>query len=196
VRRVQRHAKRHGVVLSPFLSPCLHNFDIAHNLSQLQRGTKVVISLRNPAERAFSDWKWTLLQSARRRAEQTPFLASFPAFIAQALDIFPAMALPTFNVLQEGIYCGAVQHWVRCFGSDNVMVLNVADYFRDRDAYLRKVQQFVGLPYVPTPAFHGRINENPINTEPPDPQTLDRLRQFYRPYNEQLWGVLGEQFGW
>jgi hypothetical protein len=195
-REVQRHARRHGTALSPFLSPCLHCFDIAYNLSQLARGTKVVINLRNPVARAFSDWKWTLLQTDRRQAQQLPFLATFPAYVAKALETFPAFALPTANVLQEGIYVKAVQHWLQCFGSKNVMVLNVADYFADRNAYLRKVQEFVGLPYVATPEFKSRVNENPVMTEPADPQTLERLRLFYRPYNEQLWSVLGQQFAW
>jgi hypothetical protein len=195
-RCVRRHAERHGIALSPFLSPCLHSFDIAYNLSQLDRNTKVVISLRNPVDRAFSDWKWTLLQTDKRLAETIPFLSTFPAYIDKALEIFPAVALPTANVLHEGIYSKAVKHWLQCFGSDGVMVLNVADYFRDRDEYLRSVQEFVGLPYVATPAFDTKINENPISTVPPDEETMDRLRQFYRPYNDQLWNVLGRQFAW
>lgn len=195
-RGVQRHARLHGMALSPYSSPCLHSFEIAYNLAQLNRNIKVVISLRNPVARAFSDWKWTLLQTDRAQASQLPYLASFPAYIAAALDIFPALASPTGNVLHEGIYVKAVQHWLQCFGSQNVLVLDVAEYFADRHAYLRKVQEFVGLPDVPTPAFNTRVNENPLVTDPADPQTLDRLRQFYRPYNEQLWSVLGRHFPW
>jgi hypothetical protein len=195
-REVHRHARRHGMALSPFSSPCLHSFEIAYNLSQLNRNTKVVISLRNPVARAFSDWKWALLQTERRQAQKLPSLASFPGYIAAALEVFPALASPTGNVLQEGIYVKAVQHWQKCFGAGNVRVLDIADYFGDRDAYLRTVQEFIGLPYVARPPFNVRVNENPVVAGPADSQTLDRLRQFYRPYNEQLWGVLGRHFAW
>lgn len=194
--QVQRHAQRHGTALSPFSSPCLHSFEIAYNLAQVNRNTKIVISLRNPVARAFSDWKWTLLQTDRQEAQQLPSLRTFPAYVAAALDVFPALASPTGNVLQEGIYVKAVQYWQQCFGSENVMVLDVADYFADRDGYLRQVHEFVGLPHVPSPAFKTRVNENPLATEPADPGALDRLRQFYRPYNEQLWAVLGRHFPW
>lgn len=199
VRQKIQHASRYGSALSPFLAPYLHKMDLAYNLSQVQPDTKIILTLREPAERVFSQWKWEVFLSGKNRAGELPFLTSFSAYVDKALAFFPEFPMYTathFDPLQTSIYWKAVSYWMECFGRDNVLVLNVDDYFFDNNRFLSQIYEFVGLPSFECPAFDSRINENPIVLQSPDAESMLRLREFFKPYNEKLWLLLGKQFDW
>lgn len=193
------HAQHHGISLSPYFTPALHHMEVPYTFSRLRPDTKVVITLRDPVERFVSHWKWEVFLAGRCVASSLPFLSTFSAYVDRSLAVFPN--LPMFSsVLLSGIsasiYWEAVRWWMECFGSENVLVLDVGDYFRDRNALLHKVQDFVGLPRVTIPAYTRRANENPLRFPPPDDVSIAKLRRFFEPHNEKLWQVIGKEFEW
>ena len=198
-REKRRHAERHGIALSPYLTPCLHWLAYPHMLSQARPNTKIVITLRNPAERVFSQWKWEVLFSGKTRASALPFLSTFASYVDMSLQLYPEYPMYTacgFGALQTSIYWRAVTVWIERFGAQNVLILDTAEYFQDPDSTLRRIQEFVGLPYVQIPTFGAKVNENPIRSPPADEHSMSRLREFFRPANERLWEVIGQRWNW
>jgi hypothetical protein len=198
-KQKQRHLERHGAALAPYFVPALHSMEVAHNLSRVKPDTRIVLILRNPVERTFSQWKWEVFLAGKRRLVNHPFLTTFRTYVDTALELFPESEMPSicgFPVLQTSIYWRNVNYWIKCFGRDNVLVLDVEDYFRDRNGSLRTIQAFVGLPWVPMPAFTHRINENPVPLPPPEEDTMAKLTGFFAPHNEKLWTAIGANFGW
>ena len=90
----------------------------------------------------------------------------------------------------------AVETWIECFGRNNVVVLNITDYFSDPNMFMRRVQEFVGLPPLVIPPPKNRTNENPIEAPPPSKQAIAKLQDFFTPYDDRLWQVIGERFEW
>jgi hypothetical protein len=198
-RQKKDHAARHGLALSPFLAPYLHWMELTYNLSQAQPNTKIVLILRDPVKRVFSHWKWDVFISGKKRTSELPFLTSFPAYVDKALEVFPEYPMYTttgFDVLQTSIYWKAASYWMECFGRENVLVLDVADYFSDSNGFLNQIYEFVGLPDFECPVSNNKINENPIVLPPPDEESMAKLSEFFKPYNEKLWPLLGKEFDW
>jgi hypothetical protein len=193
---VRRHMRRHGVALCPFVAPYLHRIDIPIILAAIRPETKIVITLRNPAELIFSDWKWHLLHRERRLVEKVPFLTTFAAFVDKALELFPELPVPFYPGLHCGIYANSVSQWILAFGKKNVRVCDVADYFRDRNAYLLRLEAFLGLPHVPLPQHLPVANRNPVEVPMADPASIAKLREFFEPYNRRLWNVIGTTYSW
>jgi len=195
----KKHTEAFGLSLSPYFMPSLHFMQVPYSLSRLKRNTKVVITLREPAERLFSHWKWELLLSGKGLARGLPFLSTFSAYVDKSLAVFPDFPMFTscgLSGIAGSIYWEAVRYWIECFGSENVLVLDSGDYFRDRNQFLHTIQDFVGLPRMSLPANLKRINENPLPLPPPDAESMLKLRGFFRPYNEMLWVVMGKEFLW
>ena len=198
-RQKARHAQRHGLSLSPYLHPSLHWIEVPHTLAQARPGAKIVIVLRDPIKRLYSHWKWELFLSGKTRAERLPFLTTFDAYVDKSLEMhghgimFTASGAPG---LIHSIYWKAVEDWIECFGRDNVIVLNIADYFSDSIAFMRRIHEFVGLPPMDIPQPRSRTNENPIQAPPPSKHAIARLQDFFSPYNDKLWEVIGEHFDW
>lgn len=197
-RQKKNHAKRHGAAMSPFCVPCLSKLDIPYRLSQIKPDMKVVIVLREPAERLYSHWKWEVLLAGKRYVESLPFLSTFSAYVDMSLSVYGC--LPTNNPcsargLEMSIYWRAVEHWMTCFGKANLLVLDVREYFDDRLPVLHRIQSFVGLPYFDNP-FLEKTNANPLQLPPADEESMEKLRTFFQPHNERLWQIIGKKFAW
>jgi hypothetical protein len=198
-RQKARHAQLHGLSLSPYLHPSLHWMEVPYNFSRARPDAKIVIVLRDPVKRLYSHWKWELFLAGKRRAERLPFLATFDAYVNTSLEFHNDGLMYTAcgaRGLIHSIYWKAVQNWIEQFGENNVVVMNIDDYFADQHAFMQRIQEFIGLPPVEIPQPQKRTNENPIQTPPPDKETIAKLKQFFLPYNRKLWPIIGKQFDW
>src|SRR6185312_2488114 len=193
---VQRHAMRHGVALCPLVGPYLHSLDIPFALSSICPDTKIVITLRNPADLMFSQWKWLVLHKEKHLVHRVPFLESFSAYVNKLLELHSEAPGPFVATLLIGIYASSVAHWIRAFGAQNVRVVDAAAYFESRNIFFNSLEQFLGLPHVSLPERLPVTNCNPLKAMAPDPETLAKLRAFYAPYNQRLWEIIGTTFPW
>ncbi len=196
VKAVKRRARRYGLALCPFIAPYLHILDIPTVLSTHRPHTKVVINLRNPVDLVFSEWKWIVLHTTQQLLERVPFIATFPAFVDKALELFPEAPAPFYPGLHYGIYATSVGHWLRAFGKQNVRIFDVADYFTDRNAYFDRLQEFLDLPHISLPTRLSVTNRNPLTGLKPDLQASAKLKGFFEPYNRRLWEVIDTQYSW
>ena len=198
-RERARHTKRFGLALSPYLHPSLHRMEVPYSLRYSRPDAKIVIVLRNPIERLYSHWKWELFLSGSIRAKKLPFLATFGQYVDKSLGMHEEGLMYSAcdaEGLTHSIYGNAVRNWIDCFGRNNVLVLNVEDYFSDQAAFMDEVYSFVGLPKMNLPKFESRTNENPLRTPPPEDETIEKLRNFFAPHNENLWKIIDKKFDW
>ncbi|MGZ8236809.1 MAG: sulfotransferase domain-containing protein [Methylobacter sp.] len=192
-------AARNGLALTPFLAPYLHWMELIYNLSRERPDAKIVLTLRDPVKRFYSQWKWEVFMAGKERSNKLPFLNSFPAYVDKALSVFPEYPMFTtcgLEPLQTSIYWKAVSYWIECFGQNNVLVLDVQDYFSDSNKFLNQLYDFVELPPFEIPEFKDRVNENTIMLPPADEESIAKLRTFFEPYNQKLWHLLGKEFDW
>jgi len=200
VREKERVAAKYGAALSGYLGPFLPWLQLPESYHRARPDGKVIIMLRDPVSRGYSQWKWEyLVNGGRRRRRVIKPFPTFKAFVDSNLAVFPAFAMDMFWTSpfpHSGIYHTFVKFWIDTFGRDNVLILKVEDYFQDRSRSLVEAYEFLGLPALSLPEIDFRVNENPLQLPPPDEESLQKLSDFYRPYNEQLWDVLGKELDW
>lgn len=187
-----------GMVRSGYLYPDLNNIRLAEKLYDINPNAKVIITLRDPVKRAYSHWKWELFLGGIM-VKEMPYMEQYSSYIERALDFHPSIRLESFcgfPLLNTGIYHKAVERWINTFGNENVLVLDVAEYFTDRHAASEKVQAFLEIPVVEIPELSVKMNENPLTFPPPDKETENALAAFYKSYNEKLFEVIGKRFDW
>jgi hypothetical protein len=184
-----------------YLDPTLNRLSVMNTLYDLNPECKVIITLRNPVARAYSYWKWEVFRGGERlkNNKNGEYFKSFSEYIERALDLFPSLRMETVTgglVLENGIYYKAVEHWINRFGRENVLVLDVAEYFSNRQPTLEKIQKFLDLPVVNIPEYGKKANENPIKLPPPEQKTKSLLAEFYQPYNQKLFDLIETEFNW
>lgn len=188
-----------GQALAGFFDPLLHDVPLIDNFSELRPQGKVIIMLRDPVDRAYSHYKWDLFLNTKVGLGATRYGRSYAEYIGLALDMFPAppppTTLPSMPVLGTGIYVNAVSRWLDAFGKDNVRIVSANDFFGDISKTVCDIHEFLGLPPV-EPVRHHILNKNPLEFPKPDDESIARLREFYRPWNEKLFTLLDRDLGW
>lgn len=152
----------------------------------------LIILLRDPATRAFSHHRMFL----RFREEGRDFAMHTRSF---AEDMDAGMAAVAAGGADEfvspGCYIKNLQRWEQHFPQEQIRVYWTEMLEQAPEKVLDEVQQWLGLPTYD----YGDLLQQRFNQAPPaeaDPETLARLRAFYRPYDAALAEHLGRQVPW
>jgi len=179
---------------------------------------RLVALLRDPTERAISHWNWRVNRGQEKRSfeeaadEELAALADLPPGGSGEIptDAEPEGGLggrsgayarvgATPRVrryqayLARGIYLEQVRRWHAIFPREQLLLLVSEQYFADPEPSLARLWAHLDLPVVPTidPVRNARKKKSEVR-----PETIDRVRDFFRPHNAALEAYLGEPMGW
>ncbi|XP_048871776.1 heparan sulfate glucosamine 3-O-sulfotransferase 3A1 [Brienomyrus brachyistius] len=173
----------------------------------MSRDTKLIVVVRDPVTRAVSDYTQTLSKKP-----------DIPTFESLTFRNRSAGLIDTsWSAVQIGIYAKHLDNWLRFFPLRQMLFVSGERLISDPAGELARVQDFLGLKRIVTDK-HFYFNQTkgfPClkkaegSSKPhclgktkgrthPDiqPQVLQRLRQFYRPFNMKFYQMTGHNFGW
>jgi hypothetical protein len=170
-----------------------------HRLATLLPEAKLLVALRNPIERAYSQF-----QMSRREGEEE--LESFADAVAvedRRLDPERARAMkdPRYNswpigcwsYLMRSRYAEQLERWFELFPRERFHFVTLEQLSAEPQLALDGVHEFLGLPP------HRHEDLQPLHTAAYDPmpaETLASLTDYFRPHNERLYEMVGIDFGW
>ncbi|XP_041978030.1 heparan sulfate glucosamine 3-O-sulfotransferase 3B1 isoform X2 [Aricia agestis] len=173
---------------------------------------KLIVVVRDPVTRAISDYT----QSASKRPSLPRFedLALINATVGwggpwSVID-------SSWPPLRLGIYARPLRRWIRRFPRSRILFISGERLVLDPAAEMARVQKFLGLKIVITeknfyfnstkgfPCLYKSesstphcLGKNKGRSHPfIDPVVIERLREFYKPYNERFYELSGINFGW
>ena len=168
---------------------------------------KVVIVLRNPVDRAFSNWAFAMWRN--RVTNVIPF-ETYMAQDMQALTRSGVLnasspeeedkAWTSYRTIRnEGsigrsLYEIQLRQWFQALediGRDpktQVHILRSDDLKNDIQGTMSKVHDFLGIPHAPVLTEKEMVVTN--YSEPMKNQTREKLEKFYDPYNQRLYKLL------
>ena len=128
---------------------------------------------------------------------------------------------PAFSYLRHGIYANYILNWLKLFPKEQLLILHTKELYNNRDNVLDKTFEFLDLPKH---RIENRIEKNKIDKIRPlagrqqniyknidsktqtlfntqdypemKPKTRKFLQDFFRPYNEKLFEIIGKRFDW
>jgi len=192
--RVRGRTFRTGEASAEYLS----HPDVAGNVAAVCPGARLVVMLRDPVRRAWSDY-----QMFRRAGAEA---LEFPDIVRRSLAwlgdedfsaLLPALARVRHHPLRyvlKGLYARSLAPWLERFDRKALLVLSSEAFFADPGRELARAQTFLGL--EPQSWDDYPVRREGGYGEEPDAQSVAALRAFYRPHNEALYRLLGEDFGW
>lgn len=156
---------------------------------------RLLVLLRDPALRAASHWAWCLRQCGEERSFREAVEAEIGApGEGGGLRIPRDKRVNDPLVVRRGIYQPQIERWRTHFPDDQLLVIQSERWFGEPGAVMDEVCDYLGLPrrdHLP------RVMRNRNKPhEPYDPEVLARLREFYRPHNEELARYLDMPLDW
>lgn len=194
----------------------LNNLDVPEKIFKYNKNAKIVILLREPVSWAYSAWnmykqfaekdqEYKLWRAKRaisiyEREKFIKFLnhrpfPNFETLVNQEVDegylnnYYP-------HIIQRGIYVEQVKLYIELFGAENVLIFE-SNYFKNNKTVVtNKVLESLGLNSLDIEPdnlkpVHLRQYESPI-----DKITAQKLKEFYKPYNEELFSLINQKFNW
>jgi len=159
---------------------------------------KLIALLRNPVERAYSHYNY--IQQVSKET------LSFDDAINKEINALDGntkktadetehsqQIYPHRNYIARGRYIEQIPRLYKFFSDENILILKSEDFFTDTPTIFQKTLKFLDLPAWELNNYtifkKGKYSE--IN-----PETRNKLEQYYHPYNQELYEFLNRDFGW
>lgn len=176
-------------------------------ISAMSRDTKLIVVVRDPVTRAISDYTQTL--------SKKPDIPTFESLTFK--NRTTGLIDTSWSAIQIGIYAKHLDNWLQFFPMGQILFVSGERLISDPAGELGRVQDFLGLKRIITDK-HFYFNQTkgfPClkkaegsskphclgktkgRTHPNiDPEVVQRLRDFYRPFNMKFYQMTGHNFGW
>jgi hypothetical protein len=167
-------------------------------ISELLPEVKIIILLRNPVDRAYSQYHHevegrceTLSFEDAIRMEEERLRGEFDKIMKD--EHYKSWRYDHNSYLLRGIYVDQLKRVYNYFNKSQVLILKSEDYFKDSQATFEKALQFLGLPVWQPNDFK---KANVGSYQKMDPAVRSRLLDYFEPHNHRLYDYLGINFGW
>ncbi|KAJ8390707.1 hypothetical protein AAFF_G00100870 [Aldrovandia affinis] len=169
--------------------------------------TRLIVVVRDPVTRAISDYTQTL--------SKKPDIPTFESLTFK--NRTTGLIDTSWSAVQIGIYAKHLDNWLQYFPMRQILFVSGERLISDPAGELGRVQDFLGLKRIITDK-HFYFNQTkgfPClkkaegsskphclgktkgRTHPNiDPEVVQRLRDFYRPFNMKFYQMTGRIFGW
>jgi hypothetical protein len=170
----------------------------ADRLADTLPNSRIIVMLRNPVDRAYSHYSH-IHRVGREPLSFEDAIATEPERLAGEAERI--MADPNYSTfthvhysyLARGRYAEQLPRWLERFSRDQMLFLASEDLSRDPGAAFQRTLAFLGLKAW-TPGQFSIFKQG--SYEQMAPTTRRKLVDYFRPYNQQLYDLLGMKFDW
>jgi sulfotransferase family protein len=168
----------------------LYHPRVPRRVAELLPDVKLIVLLRDPVARAYSNYQ----MSVRHGRESSTFAQAIRRELAhlggRAITRTSLEDCAAIPYLQRGVYVEQLKNWLAYFDREQLQVLDSRQFHAHPLATLSTTAtEFLGLPRWSHGEYHEHHEEG-VKDPPMDPEVREQLKEFFRPYNEELYDLL------
>lgn len=181
--------------------------EVPARIYTMSKDTKLIVVVRDPVTRAISDYTQT--------RSKKPDIPSFESLTFKNMSA--GLIDTTWSAVQIGMYAKHLERWLLHFPMEQLLFVSGERLISDPAGEMVRVQDFLGIRRVVTeknfhfnPAKGFPCLKRPEGNSKPhclgktkgrthpniDPEVVQRLRDFYKPFNNKFYQMTGHDFGW
>ena len=161
---------------------------------------KLLLVVRNPIDRAYSHYQMKVDQEIESIQTFEEAIEREEERIQPELE--KMMANPNyysgpyrhFSYLARGHYAEQLERWYSLFDKEQILVINSEHFFADPMKILRRVYGFLGISDFEPSGLDKIYNSRSYSKM--NPETREKLRQYFEPHNKRFYQLIGETFDW
>ena len=97
------------------------------------------------------------------------------------------------SLLARGLYAKQLEYWFKKIPKENICIISSEDLQVNTDNILSEIFEFLN---IPKQKIQDTTRQNNIEYPKMDVSTRKILNDFFKPYNEKLFELLGKRFNW
>ena len=177
----------------------LFNPNVPARVKELMPGTKLIVCLRNPVDRAYSHYNHYKRQGLENLSfqdaidkEEERLKGEFDKILAD--KNYYSFNYNHYSYKARGIYIEQLMRWMEIFPRSQILVIRIEDYYNNPDAEYKKVLDFMNIKNWSFPRYRKyNYGGGYIKMEE---SIRKKLVDFFRPYNQRLYDLLGRNLMW
>lgn len=173
----------------------MYHSQVAQRLHDYKPDLKLIAVLRDPAERALSAWHMYHHHFKEGEYRQYHDARSFTEVVEKGIaTITKTGEADDKGIISRGLYAPQLARYYEHFDKQQLLVLESNELKGEFDNAMVRVCDFLQVGRESL-SYNERNKRREEKTED-ELRALDRLRTFYKPYNEALFAMLGKKYDW
>jgi hypothetical protein len=159
---------------------------------------KLILLLRNPINRAYSNYqhqhrKGRISISFEHAIKLEPEILEHKRKAYFEQENHSDLMYRRFSFLARSLYSEQLPAWYQHFSKEQILILKSEDYFKNPTDTFKQVFEFLGVkPFEIILTKEHKKSDYP----PMKPETRQQLKEYFEPFNQQLYQLTGRDFGW
>lgn len=188
----------HGIITGEATPDYIFHPHCAQRAGQTVPNAKVVVLLRNPIDRAYSNYQHEVRHGVEKLSFEEAVACEEQRLQGEGERLLSDEGYYSFNhyhyaYLKRGVYVDQIKHWMELFPREQILLIKSEDLFTDPQETYNEVLRFLCLP-------HFRLKDTRIHNKGDysrmDPGTRKLLANYFAPHNRSLYEYMGVDYGW
>ncbi len=175
--------------------------EIAAKIARLNSRIKLIIICRNPVDRAFSQYKYSIwrgteyLSFAEALEKEPERLAEATRFCrTNKQPLSENWAYREFSYVKRGLYAQQLENWLKVFPENQFLFLCTEELKNQPDMVLKKITDFLGIADFTFCTREKYLQST--KAEVISPHIRQNLTAYFEQENLKLFKLIGKNFGW
>ncbi len=195
-----RYVHKHDLITGEASPYYLFHPSTSQRVAKTLPKAKLIVLLRNPIDRAYSQYQHQLRQSG---VETLSFEGAIDAeekrLAGEEEKIRQNEKYASFNhrhysYLARSTYINQLPAWLNIFPREQLLILKSEDLYSDPASIVKQTLEYLNVPASTQQGAYKPFNE--AKYTPMKPETCVRLVEYFKPYNARLYDLLDRDFGW
>ena len=168
----------------------------ANNVYQIKPNMKIIVILRNPVDRAYSQYHLSLREKAEKRSFEDAMEENMNELNKESherYEIKPKFSVEENNYLKKGLYAQQLRHWLNIFPMESMLILSTEEFESKQQVIYNKIFEFLNISQ-----FEVKNTEKMEKGSYPQmkSETRSLLLDYFRSHNNELFKLINKKFDW
>ena len=168
----------------------------ANNVYQTKPNMKIIIILRNPVDRAYSQYHLSVRQTAERRSFEDVVEENMNRLNKESHEhykIKPKFSAKEDNYLKKGLYALQLRYWLKIFPRENILIVSTEEFESNQQIIYNKIFEFLNISKF---EVKNTKKMEKGNYPPRKSETRNLLLDYFRSHNHELFELINIKFDW
>jgi len=174
----------------------MENNTTAENIKKIKPEIKIIVMLRNPIDRAYSQFNLSVKEKTEKLDFEQAILEEMSRLKMENIgENEKKLEFPNKyrHYIKKSLYAMQLKPWFDIFPKENILVLSTEEFRNNDDKIYNEIFKFLNIPEI---KIKNKEHMEKGEYSPMSKETRQELYEFFKKYNTELFELIGKKFEW